>query len=299
MKTPNAHEYPTCPKLPNRPLAIAIPTIERADKQIFLSNLPTEYHSNVTIYAPEEDCVVIRKQYPHCNYRATPAIGIAKTRQIMMEEAGRYLFMVDDDVRITESVWSTEKQMVTKGQKLSADTPELWNTFFSQLVDALAIGAGMVGVTYDANSWQLSREQYTSGIRGPARLWSVYAINAKYANKFGLRFDNIPCMEDFDFNLQLLRSGIPTGTLTQYQWGQSQSNADGGCSTYRTTDLQRQSALTLKARHGNFVTVVEKESNWGNGMEMRTDARVQWAKAAKSGQCAQLPKLPKATPSIM
>jgi len=269
-------------------LPIAIPTIERTDKQIFLSNLPTEYHSNVTIYAPEKDCVAIKKKYPHCKYRATPAIGIAKTRQIMMEEAGRYLFMVDDDVRITESVWSLEKKAVTNGQKLTVDTPELWDTFFSQILSALVSGAGMVGVTYNAQAWQISKEQYTSGIHGPARLWSVYAINAKFANKFGLRFDNIPCMEDFDFNLQLLRSGIPTGAITQYQWGQFQSNADGGCSTYRTTELQRKSALTLKARHGNFVKVVEKKANWGNGMSIRTDARVQWAKAAESGNCAPL-----------
>jgi hypothetical protein len=57
------------------------------------------------------------------------------------------------------------------------------------------------------------------------------------------------------------------------------SSADGGCSTYRTPELQAQAARLLAELHAPYVKVVEKETKtaWGGGT--RTDVMIQWKRA--------------------
>ena len=96
---------------------------------------------------------------------------------------------------------------------------------------------------------------------------------------YDIRFTDMEVMEDFHVALSLLRQGFKSVTINHMVQNQNGSNLPGGCSDYRSMEMQERAAHTLKERHPDFVTVVQKETKtaWGGGM--RTDVRVAWKKA--------------------
>ena len=64
---------------------------------------------------------------------------------------------------------------------------------------------------------------------------------------------------------------------------QSGSNKDGGCSTYRTYEIQAAAAEKMARLWPDFVKVVEKKVKGWGPMSIRKDIRVQWKKAYVSG----------------
>ena len=62
------------------------------------------------------------------------------------------------------------------------------------------------------------------------------------------------------------------------------SNADGGCSSYRSLELQEKTSNKLKDKFPEFVTVVKKKTKTGwNNIGERVDVRIRWQKAYKTG----------------
>jgi hypothetical protein len=94
-----------------------------------------------------------------------------------------------------------------------------------------------------------------------------------------IQYDRLPVMEDFDTTLQLLRAGYPNAVLCTYVQGQGKTNAPGGCSRYRTPELQAAAAHALAKRHYPFVLVVTKRTKTAWGWGERTDVVIHWKKA--------------------
>jgi hypothetical protein len=113
----------------------------------------------------------------------------------------------------------------------------------------------------------------------PGRQMNVHAFNVEAINKIPLKWGRVPVMEDFDITLQLLNMGYVNRISCRYAWTTT-SNMDGGCSSYRTADLQTAAAHKLAKLHPGIVTVVEKTAKtWKNQLGQRTDVRVSWQKA--------------------
>ena len=74
---------------------IYIPTLGRVDSQITYDNLPQKYKDMVTLVVTESE----RSLYDYsCNYLVTDDnIGIAKTRKMIMDDAGKINFLMVDD----------------------------------------------------------------------------------------------------------------------------------------------------------------------------------------------------------
>lgn len=116
------------------------------------------------------------------------------------------------------------------------------------------------------------------------RIMRVLAFRRSYLKKKLITFSPLTVMEDFHVNLQILESGASTCVCNTWVSNQRNgSDASGGCSIYRTPDVQRESAEQLAARHPGFVKVVQKstKSAWGGGT--RTDVVIQWKRAAAWG----------------
>lgn len=97
------------------------------------------------------------------------------------------------------------------------------------------------------------------------------------------RFDRCVVMSDYDFTLQLLRSGKPNRVLYTYSQDQPASNSPGGVSTYRTKEMLEEYAHKLAELHPGFVKLKEKQTKaewFGDGV--RTDVVIYWKKAFKS-----------------
>lgn len=111
----------------------------------------------------------------------------------------------------------------------------------------------------------------------------VHGLRPKVIRGLGCRFDRLSLMEDMDMTLQLLRLGLPNRVINYMVHGQGASNAPGGCSLYRTPELQAAAARGLAELHRPHVRLVECETkaSWGGGK--RIDVVVQWQKAYQEG----------------
>lgn len=120
------------------------------------------------------------------------------------------------------------------------------------------------------------------GVLYNTRLLRVLAYRAQAVLSAGVKFNRIPVMEDFDATLQLLRKGYRNFVLCEWWQNQAGSGLEGGCSTYRTMDVQAEGAHGLKKLHDPFVTIVQKTTKgaWGGGE--RTDVKIAWKKAFQS-----------------
>lgn len=116
------------------------------------------------------------------------------------------------------------------------------------------------------------------------RMMRVLAYDREVLKREQITFAPMEVMEDFHVTLQLLRRGYDCAVLNNWVSNQAGgSDATGGCSTFRTLELQAKNAHRLAARHPGFVKVVEKTTKTAWGGATRTDVVVQWKQARKAG----------------
>jgi hypothetical protein len=101
---------------------------------------------------------------------------------------------------------------------------------------------------------------------------------------YDLRF-RLQAMSDFDFVLRALKGGWGNVVSCEFAVDWGPVGAPGGCSEYRTPQVQEAAARALAAAHPDVVRTVRKRSEGWEGFDgYRTDVRVQWVKAAKAGK---------------
>jgi hypothetical protein len=128
-----------------------------------------------------------------------------------------------------------------------------------------------------------------TGIRWlePGRAMNVHAFNSRYIRKLvnagQLEFGRLKVMEDFDLTLQLLELGYPNRISCRYAWTTT-SSLEGGCSVYRTEEVQAKAAKKLARLHPEYVRLVTKKAKtWKTGLNERIDVQIQWKKAYEAG----------------
>ena len=116
------------------------------------------------------------------------------------------------------------------------------------------------------------------------RMMRVLAYDRNVLKKNRVTFAPMDVMEDFHVTLQLLRLGYDCTVLNDWVSNQAGgSDAGGGCSTFRTPEVQDANARRLAERHPGFVKVVRKMTKTAWGGKARTDVVVQWKQARKAG----------------
>jgi TET-associated glycosyltransferase-like protein len=206
---------------------------------------------------------------------ATPegCTGIAKRRQWWLEHTqADKLLMLDDDLRFdTRRTDDTGKFLVATHDEVTA----LFHDIERQLDKYLHL---TVTPREGGNRTGENGRYFEVG-----RATRVHGLRPKLIRGIGCRYDALPLMEDMDMTLQLLRKGHPNLIINYMVQGQGQSNAPGGCSLYRTPELQAQAARGLAERHRPHVALVERETKtaWGGGK--RVDVLVQWQAAYQEG----------------
>ena len=215
----------------------------------------------------------------HGNVQETPegVTGIAKRRQWCLEQLATTdkVVMLDDDLRFdTRRTDDLSKFIVSTPQEVE----ELFVDIDNQLNKYKHLGV----MTREGGNFHGEAGQYIE----VGRATRVHGLRVQDVRALGCRFDRLPLMEDMDMTLQLLRLGHPNVIVNYMVQGQGMSNAPGGCSVYRTPDLQAQAANGLAELHRPHVKTVEREvkSNWGEGFNKRLDVQVQWQKAYEEGK---------------
>lgn len=262
---------------------IYIPTLNRvgARNQLTLREFKScSSHVPVLVCPPAE-------RFAHSEYAprvlSCPARGIGNTRQWILEHSSAdVVIMADDDMGFAYRPDPT----VPKLERCTDLDP-----LISAIVEMVELGYVHGGV----GARQGNNRKDMKSPRGGEMLNGHLVVRCERVNNFhflhreavlanGGRMDALEVMEDFYFTLDLLLKGVPNCVIHDYVWNQKGSGADGGCSSYRTPQVQSEGARGLHRAFPEFVRVVTKHSSsvW-KGIESREDVVVSWVKAARAG----------------
>lgn len=246
-----------------------------------LSQLPERWLKQTHLVVPASQVSAYRAAYS-VDVLGVPdnLKGITRTRQWIIENAHtEYAYMIDDDMKFQAR---SKDWVYQKGGYLTVDEcdPEFVGKMFDEQYDWLREGYAAVS---------LSARQMNHGVRDRywrevARMNNMYGFRVSVLRDEDIRFDTMEVMEDFHVTLSLLEKGYPNRISTQYIWNQRGSGAIGGCSGYRTGEVQERSARLLTKLHSPHVQLVTRECNtayaW-KGLKTRYDVRISWRKVYK------------------
>lgn len=259
-------------------IPIYIPSHKRAHMLKHDSN-PLRHMSDVarkmvTYVVPDGEIDDYRFDLPmNINVVEVRVKGIAATRQWIGQYAaskGQDKFlMMDDDVKFFRR---TNYDMTN----LMPCTPAEIDDMLESVEFALQNGFGHVGVSAREgnNNFGLANQ---SSHEKDTRILRVYGFWTELFN--ACEHGRVEVMEDFDVALQLLRKGYHNANL--FYWAQDQGGTQsvGGCSGYRTHEMQDRSARKLAELHPGLVTLREKKNKTGGEFGTRTEVTIQWKKA--------------------
>jgi len=248
---------------------IYIPTRGRADQQVTLSYFPEELRQQVTLVVDYDEADQYTKY--DCKIMVCPESvhDIATKRKYIHENSTtNKIVMLDDDLRF----YIRKKHNDWHLRYLEG---EEYPAMFG-LIDKWLDDYAHVGISAREGN---NRVEHLSVEN--TRYMRVLAYNLDHFD--GVEVGRVKVMEDFDINLQLLKKGLPSKVSYYYAQGQGSSNAAGGCSEWRTLDVQSEGAERLKELHPDVVSVVEKETKTAWGGAIRKDVKVQWKQAYKTG----------------
>jgi hypothetical protein len=252
---------------------IFIPTRGRVRRQVTWQHLPPSVRARTRLLVDDDEAAAhVKEGYP-VTVMPIGLRGIGAVRQMACDYAtklgdGRVL-MMDDDLRFYTRRHD-DPRLLEKASEASLET------MFAAIEQELCCHA-LVGIA--------SREganRCVEPLIENTRILRLLAYRADIMTEEGIRFDRLPVMEDFDVALQLLERGHPNLVLNLWAHNQEGSGTTGGCSSYRTREIQADAARLLAEHHPRVVRVVEKVTKraWGGGK--RTDVVIAWKKAFRS-----------------
>lgn len=222
----------------------------------------------------EAEAYAQRAAYDDCEFLVLPdnIRQLSPTRDWLIHEAkgDDHIVFLDDDLHFAV-------RRSDDPTKFRQPQPGDLRDMFSAIDRALKVFP-MVGIGAREGGNRVTEDRVYN-----TRLMRVLAFRRSYLRNNHITFSPLVVMEDFHVNLQILRSGADTVALNRWVSNQAEgSNAPGGCSEYRTQNVQTEAAYALAARHPGFVRVVKKPG-W-RGQPERTDVIVSWKKARASAE---------------
>ena len=256
-------------------VTLYIPSAGRAQWQHTYRRLPKAWRAHTVIVVPKGEAAAYRERVKRAEVVECPVRGIGKTRQwIIDENESKYIMMLDDDMYF----YTREEHGSIKLRTCEFSDVEVMLNWLMRCMQREGYIHGGVGKRTEASF-------YLCSYREVARINNFHFLRGREIarlKKHGIRFDVLPLMEDFHFTLSLFEMGYPNLLTLDYVWNQPGSNTQGGCSTYRTPEMQAKASHMLHDLHPDVVKVVEKKtrsaSDW-EGMKVRTDVIIQWRQA--------------------
>ena len=251
---------------------IYIPSLGRADQLAHtIDRLRSAgvHHAKLVIGQDDPDRSSYSRRFGESSLLVLPRkiTGIGKVRQHLIDISDGPVLMLDDDLGFFVRRDDDPKLLRRAEPKdIKAGLKRMEKALKTHAHAAFAVREG-------AN-------RCTDELIYNVRCLRALGYDADVLKREKVRFDRLPVMEDFDVALQLLRKGYNSVTINTFLQDQGASNAPGGCSTYRSMEVQAQGAEGLASLHPEFVTVVDKDAKGEGPWAKRKDVRVQWKRAA-------------------
>lgn len=248
---------------------IIIPTSGRSGQQPTMLALRDAGLEPILV-VQDQEYTTYMNAWPDARIYALPAgiTTIAPTRDHILLHVGGHqnICMIDDDLVFY-------RRRTDDPTKLTGILPDELEKAFVQmetlLLDYAHVGfAAREGANRDTEQFILN-----------TRIMRVLGYNREVLLNERIGFNRMQVMEDFDVALQLLEKGHENIVMNHFAHNQAGSGRAGGCSAFRTPQMQADNARLLAALHPGVVRVVEKTTKgaWGGGT--RIDVNIQWKKA--------------------
>jgi hypothetical protein len=288
-------------------MMLFVPTRGRVDNQLTLRNLPTAWRERTSIVCPKEEVKKHLKNWPDVmNVIPQPDsnMTIAAKRAWIFREAGEKdvdkIMMLDDDLRfaVRRKTLDVFKGYAPEGSRGTSGNSR-WARYFNKYPGIHKV----VNVSGDENP-KLARM-----FGSIEKMLTIYAHggiatrlhNQEYGCEFTLNsrvqyalayhvptvlrnceLGRIGHREDFDYTLQLLRSGFENavfvwGVVEQHEYGSA-----GGASLERKIAASNRDAFRLAELHPGIVKAAKREYKRSIP---RVEVTVYWKKAIEEGKC--------------
>lgn len=172
-------------------------------------------------------------------------------------------------------------QFSSEGKLLTQRDPEKLAPMFEQIEKLLDTYA-LVGVHPRQNAQNTQTLLNPREFMENGRIICIQGINRE---KIGpVKVDQFPILADVILNCTLLSRGMPNALVTSFFQDHGPCQAPGGCSIYRTPDMQRAAVEYLASRWPGFVKVVERHPKTAKWMgDTRYDYQCQWKRLYATG----------------
>lgn len=262
---------------------IIIPTLGRMDKQITYNNLPQKYKDITLFVVQTHEFAEMDKRYPGKVLELPPEINrIAPTREWIFKEFKDTRHMVfDDDLDfVVKEPNPGEGTKWLSRRFTEQDFDDAFDLMTQWMNEGIAYGGFLPAwVIPDVRQWPVRECQRI--------MTNVFYDGPKIPRD--IEWSRVAAAEDFDVNLQLLTRGFKNRISAKYMVTCSETNAEGGCSTWRTLEVHNEAQLRLAELWPDFVTVREKEvpsGPWKGQIKLATT--IQHKKAYESSQVNSL-----------
>lgn len=265
-------------------ITICINSSGRPDNVKTLEQFPTKWRRFVAIVVPWKQKKKYRKS---CGaWQVVPVDKdcppyLSSQRQWVMENSkSRFVWFMDDDLSFLYR---------RPDLRLRKCKEKHMKRMLKAVDAALSEGIPLVGI-----STQLGNNRCEQDYAEIGRVTRCYVVDKEVFDEVGVSLAPFEpfCMQDFHLTLSFFKAGHKNRILFNYaQADVGGSNAEGGCSGYRTYEVLERVVKWLAKTHSPFVTPKIKYSKTGwegfpkddQGRTIRLDANFKWKKAYEYG----------------
>ena len=231
-------------------MQIIIPTHGRADTQTTLSQLPLELREHTTLVCPENEALYLSRRCPEVTVvpQPDPTWGISPKRawiaQHWHQQGYDKIVMLDDDL--------------TFYSRTEPNSKKLYPILGEDLIEEFAKLEEKLGPEYPHVGFgtRFLNNASPGGWKSPGRMTAVTAYYLPIA-AVEAEWGRVRCHEDQDVTLQLLRKGYPNAVY-ESTVQDTRMFTPGGCSFWRTIEIQNEEAYALHRLHPLYVTIIPR-----------------------------------------
>lgn len=182
--------------------------------------------------------------------------------------------IIDDDL-----VFSSRSDPLAPNSLISIKDPEATVDMWER-IESLLEEFALVGVHPRQMGQHAARPHVLNG-----RIICLQGVNRRLIGQ--VKVDQFPILADVVLNCTLLARGQANAILTTFFQDHGPCQASGGCSSYRTHEMQRAAVEYLAQRYPGYVKVVPRvtKDKWlANEQGIRYDYTCQWKALYAAGR---------------
>jgi hypothetical protein len=260
---------------------IVIPSRDRSERVFTLRYIPPELAPHTYVVVPPKQVRKYQRRNPNAQIIACPVEDHAGGfKQWVFDEFDDddQLAIADDDLKFFHR---TDLFNAPTLLNLNEMPPEESLRQKQRMWQAIARSLRRPYLPWVGISYRMGSNNVFVPHRYVERSFSMWAVRRSTLIEHNIRFAEMQVMEDMYAILSLLTLGYRNIVYYKWSWN-GLSNSKGGCSVWRTSEIQRAGAERLAATFPEYVSLYERvpksECWFGQGVPAY-QVRVKWKKA--------------------